>query len=188
MKSSYYISLLVPDVSLEDYTAQAHEMARCFERVVKDRASIAEVTDESKLGRCHTELDVMLQDRKLLGRALLEMESDATTSLRVDTTRLRSAFEHAAPWRDLSVAICRVERRAGQHDGSPSETSSTRGAASPATQPSSKPADAPKTRRVGSKQRRSSAASGGKPLQPLSINRMMQQQGDAALSDAALSC
>lgn len=104
MKTSFYVSLCAPEWGAS-YTEASGLMANMFVDILSDSAKIAALTKSTQLDMCHSEVDVGLDDAKLVGRAVIEFESEGRVTL--DKTRLSQMLRSAAPWKN-----CKVEKRA----------------------------------------------------------------------------
>ena len=94
---------------VEAYTEQAGIMANMFASIFGDTAKIAKLTKNAALTGCHTDVDVMQSEDKLIGRALVEFEAEDRVIL--DKTRLSQMLKNDAPWKN-----CKVEKRAVEAD------------------------------------------------------------------------
>ena len=109
MKTSFFISLCAPEWG-DMYTHEAGKMANVFVDIFSDSAKLAVLTKNAELSKCHSEVDVGLDDpesaeAKLIGRAVIEFEAENRVTL--DKTRLSQMLRSAAPWKN-----CKVEKRA----------------------------------------------------------------------------
>ena len=103
MKTSYFISLTAADWG-EDYKVQAGMMANVFVDILSDSTKIASITKNVELSKCHSEVDVGLDESKLVGRAVIEFEAENRVNL--DKTKLSQMMRSIAPW-----SRCKVEKR-----------------------------------------------------------------------------
>ena len=104
MKTSFYVSLSTTEWR-DTYQQEAGHMANVFVDILSDTAKIAMLTKNAELSGCHSDIDVGLDDDKLIGRAVIEFEAEKRVTL--DKTRLSQMLRSAAPWKN-----CKVEKRA----------------------------------------------------------------------------
>jgi hypothetical protein len=103
MKTSFYVSLCVPEFS-DVYESEAGTMANVLTDILTSTEKIGVLTKNAELSKCHSEIDVGLEEGKLIGRAVIEFESESRVAL--DKTKLSQMLRAAAPWKN-----CKVEKR-----------------------------------------------------------------------------
>jgi hypothetical protein len=108
-KTSFFVSLTTEGYNVDMYTEQAGMMANVFTDIFGDTAKIAVLTKNASITSCHSEVDVMQSDGKLVGRALVEFEAE--TRVAINKTKLSQMLRSAAPWDN-----CKVEKRAVETD------------------------------------------------------------------------
>jgi len=101
-KTSFFISLSTPEqFDAEAYTEQAGRMANVFNNIFADADKIAVLTRKVLLSSCHTEVEVSHSENGLLGRAVVDIESEARVGL--DKTKLSQMLKSAGLWSDMKV-------------------------------------------------------------------------------------
>lgn len=104
-KTSFFVSLAAPEeFDADAYQEQAGLMANVFANTFGDVDKLAVLT-KNAVGTCRTDVDVAQTEGKLVGRAVVEFDSEARVAL--DKTRLSQMLKGAAPWKN-----CKVEKRA----------------------------------------------------------------------------
>lgn len=102
---SFFISLTVPEYfDPVEYPKQAGIMANIFVELLTNKERIHKLTKGVPISSCHSEVDVMQHEDKLVGRAVVEFESETRVTL--DKTQLSKLLKSAAPWEK-----CKVEKR-----------------------------------------------------------------------------
>ena len=102
IRSSYFVSVLVPGVKAEDYALEAGRLADVLRSLFSDRESIAAVTKRVTLTACHTEVDVSyVEGEGLLGRTVIDL--DAPCKVHLDKTNLSKRIKLEAPWKNLKI-------------------------------------------------------------------------------------
>ncbi len=101
-KTSFFVSLSTSEHFDEKaYMEQAVVMANVFNSIFTDADKIAVLTKKVQLSSCHTEVEVSHSEGGLLGRAVVDFESEARVGL--DKTKLSQMLKSAGTWADMKV-------------------------------------------------------------------------------------
>ncbi len=100
-KTTFFVSVLASDGDEESYAYNAPEMADMFRGIFTNVTKIAALTRRAALNGCHTEVDVSQTEQGLLGRAVVDFESEGRVTM--DKTKLSQLVKAASPWKQLKI-------------------------------------------------------------------------------------
>ena len=102
MKTSFFVAVHTGEQCTEElYNDQSEIMNSLLCGILTDIDKIGVLTKQAALSSCHSEVSVCFSDGSVLGRAVVDMESDARVTL--DKAKLSSFVKAAAPWKDVKV-------------------------------------------------------------------------------------
>ena len=102
MKSAFFIAVHTQQkYSPEDYAAGAGELVSLFEQVFNDAVSIKALTKDAPISACSTELEVSHDAGELVGKCVIEIESEQRVPL--DKPKLSGTFKALSPWPELKI-------------------------------------------------------------------------------------
>ena len=93
------------DICVDDYTENAGKMANILTNLLADADKIAILTKNADVTKCHSEVDVLMEEGLLTGRGVVDIDCDVRVS--VDKAKLGQMLKNASPWK-----ACKVEKKA----------------------------------------------------------------------------
>ena len=102
LKYGFWITILTQDFNGE-YEPSTEVMQKAISDVVLDKERIVDMTHDALSG-CHSEVEIMLHQKQLLGRIVIIFTSESKVQL--DKNKLRKYIMSALPWK------VKIEKRA----------------------------------------------------------------------------
>ena len=104
MKTSYLVTVATTDDITEAYEEASGRMAAALTSTFASAERVAAITKGAELASCHTEAEVSMLDGSLIGKAVIDMESESKVA--IDKTKMSKFLRDELPWK------IKVEKRA----------------------------------------------------------------------------
>lgn len=103
MKNTYFVGVNTFEFfGPEEYSVEAGKMANLLKDTFADRDKLAIITKQAELTGANIEAEVAYcSERGLVGRCVLDLESDKRTTL--DKTKMTSLLRSASAWPNMKV-------------------------------------------------------------------------------------